>query len=131
MNARPGTTRKKPSVGIAPALVAGITYWILSAAEAWAWGPATHVRLAHEVLSTLSLLPAGVAGIVSKYAVDYVFGSLAADVVFAKKRSRIKQVCHQWPTGFDLFRSAPWGVGTGLSDAASSVELSMAVPESK
>jgi len=28
-------------------------------------------------------------------------------VVFAKKRSRIKQVCHQWPTGLELLRDAP------------------------
>jgi hypothetical protein len=87
--------------------MAVVIYWVLSPAEVWAWGPATHVRLAHEVLSTLSLLPAGVGGLLSRYAVDYIFGNIAADVVFAKKRSRIKQVCHQWRTGFELLREAP------------------------
>jgi hypothetical protein len=83
-----------------------IVYMVLSPGEAWAWGPATHVQLANEVLSHLALIPASVAGILSRYAADFVFGNLAADVVFAKKRTRVKQVCHRWATGLTLLRKA-------------------------
>ena len=66
------------------ALTALVVYTILSPAEAYAWGPATHIHLAHEMLGHLALLPATVAGILSRFAADFVFGNIAADVVFAK-----------------------------------------------
>ena len=81
-------------------------YAVLSATEAYAWGPATHIQLAHEVLADLAWLPASVAGILTRYAADFIFGNIAADVVFAKKKTRIKQICHQWPTGFALLDQA-------------------------
>jgi len=36
----------------------------------------------------------------------YVYGNVAADVVFAKRWSRVKQFCHHWSTGFKLLEAA-------------------------
>jgi len=86
-------------------------YWVVAAAaacvlcgaeEAWAWGPATHARLALDLLGQPSLLPAGIAALLARRTASFVFGNIAADVVFAKRLSRVRQFCHHWSTGFHL-----------------------------
>ena len=89
-----------------PMLVAAATYLLLSAEPAAAWGLATHVKLAHDTLGQLALLPASIAGILTRYAIDYIYGNVAADVVLAKRLSRVKQFCHHWATGLALFDDA-------------------------
>lgn len=88
-------------VGLAAAII------VLAVADhAWAWGPATHVRLAADVLSHLWLLPAGVAALIARNRRAFIYGSVATDTVLAKKMSRIKQLCHHWDTGFGILESA-------------------------
>jgi hypothetical protein len=89
---------------------------LLAAAEsAYAWGPLTHVRFAGDVLSQIWLLPAGVAALLARHAREYIFGNIAADVVLAKKLSRIKQVCHRWNTGFALLEHAETDAGRAFA----------------
>lgn len=73
---------------------------------ALAWGPATHIGLSETALSQLSLLPGAIAAILGRNAFSYLYGSIAADVVFAKRWSRVKQFCHHWSTGFRLLETA-------------------------
>ena len=88
-------------------ILAGAVAWVLlDARTAFAWGPATHAKLAGDVLANLALLPAGIAAIIARHVCDYLYGSLAADMVFAKRLSRIKQSCHHWSTGFRLVDEA-------------------------
>ncbi len=75
-------------------------------AEAWAWGPATHVKLASDLLGQLDLLPAGIAALLAAYRKHYIFGNIAADVVVAKRLSRVRQFCHHWQTGFAILDDA-------------------------
>ncbi len=86
--------------------LAGIAVLFSDAAEAWAWGPATHVKLGCQVLGQLALLPATLAVLLRRHAVDFIYGNIAADYVFAKKLSRVKQFCHHWVTGFALLEDA-------------------------
>ena len=79
---------------------------MVCAEPALAWGPATHVGLAASVLERLGLLPAAVAAILGRHAFAYIYGSIAADVVFAKRWSKVKQFCHHWSTGFRLLEAA-------------------------
>ena len=80
---------------------------VLCGAEpAWAWGPATHIGLAGSILDQLAFLPMGVAAVLARYRLAYLFGSMATDVVFAKRLSRVKQFCHHWSTGFRLLDGA-------------------------
>ncbi|NUQ45594.1 MAG: zinc dependent phospholipase C family protein [Phycisphaerae bacterium] len=69
--------------------------------EVWAWGPATHVKLAGDLMSS-GLLPAALASLLGRHAWHFLYGNVAADIVFAKKLSRIKQICHHWTTGFAM-----------------------------
>ena len=55
--------------------------------RAFAWGPATHVGLATSVLDHLALLPTAVAAVLGRHAIAYLYGNIAADVVFAKRLS--------------------------------------------
>ena len=75
---------------------------LLWADDAWAWGPAVHVGLARSVLEQLGLLPAAVAAILARHGLAFLYGNIAADVVFAKRLSRVKQFCHHWSTAFRL-----------------------------
>jgi hypothetical protein len=72
----------------------------------YAWGPATHIGLAESALAQLSVLPGAIAAILGRNAFSYLYGSIAADVVFAKRWSRVKQFCHHWSTGFRLLETA-------------------------
>lgn len=74
---------------------------------ALAWGPTTHIGLARSVIENLGLLPVGVAALIARHISSYVYGSIAADIVFAKRLSRVKQFCHHWSTGFGVLESAP------------------------
>lgn len=76
------------------------------APHTYAWGPATHVGLAATVLDGLALLPAGIAILLSRYRQSFLYGNVAADVVFAKRLSRVKQFCHHWSTGFSILDRA-------------------------
>ena len=48
------------------------------------------MKLASDLLGQLTFLPAAVAALLSRYRRDYLFGNLAADLVIAKRLSRIK-----------------------------------------
>lgn len=64
--------------------------------EALAWGPGVHTLCASYVLAHLALLPAAVAEVIGRYPLDFVFGSLSADLFWAKNyRPRAKH-CHNW-----------------------------------
>ncbi len=88
------------------AVLFAVVLTLTLAGEAWAWGPATHIKLAADVLSHLWLLPAGVAALIARNRRAFIYGSVATDTVFAKKMSRVKQICHHWSTGFDILESA-------------------------
>ena len=91
-------------------ILAAIAVIVLCAApDAYAWCSTTHVELARTTLANLGLLPAAIAALLARHRIAYVYGSIAADLVFAKKLSRVRQFCHHWSTGFRLLDAAPDG----------------------
>ena len=74
--------------------------------EVLAWGPAMHIGLARSIFGELGLLPAALAALLARNQLAYIYGTIAADVVFAKRWSRIKQFCHHWSTAFRLLESS-------------------------
>ena len=85
------------------------------ATDALAWGPATHVSLASDILANLWLLPASVGALLAKHRRYFSYGNVATDTVLAKKMSRVKQVCHRWSTGFSLLDSAQTDEGKAFA----------------
>lgn len=90
-------------------LVVAVVAVALFGTHAFAWGPATHVEIGSTVLSNLALLPAALAGLLAKNRKTYLYGNIAADVVFAKRWSRVKQCCHHWSTAFAILDDAREG----------------------
>jgi hypothetical protein len=73
------------------------------------------MKLAGDLLGRLDLLPAAVAALLARRRRDYLFGNIAADVVLAKRLSRIRQFCHHWETGFAIHDDAPTESGRAFA----------------
>ncbi|MEQ9399853.1 MAG: zinc dependent phospholipase C family protein [Longimicrobiales bacterium] len=91
--------------------------WLLLAPEpVLAWGPGTHVALGEAVLGALYLLPPAVRAVLERYPLHFLYGSIAADISFAKKYVPEGRHCHNWSVGEEILASAD-------SDALRSVGL--------
>jgi hypothetical protein len=77
-----------------------------SAESAWAWGPATHVSLASQLLAQAGLLSAALATLLVKHSRHFLYGNIAADVVLGKRLSKVKHSCHQWSVPRALLKAA-------------------------
>lgn len=74
----------------------GVVVVATSADVALAWGPATHIHLASQLLAGTGLISGAVMTLLLKHARHFLYGNIAADVVFAKRFSKVKHSCHQW-----------------------------------
>ena len=63
---------------------------LLAPDTALAWGPATHTQIGLEVLRSLNLFPAPLAAVIAQHPIDFLYGSLAADISMAVPRKSIK-----------------------------------------
>ncbi|UCC73101.1 MAG: zinc dependent phospholipase C family protein [Gemmatimonadota bacterium] len=85
--------------------IAGLAILLVPDA-AWAWGPGMHILVGTELLGALSLLPAAVADILRRYPLDFLYGSIAADMTFGKKYAPVGRNCHHWHVGEELYEAA-------------------------
>lgn len=108
-NSQVGNSRRKTTIALASLALLAVC------GEAHAWGPATHVQLASDLLSNLWLLPAALAALIARNRRFFVYGCVATDTVFAKKLSKIKQICHHWATGFSLLDAAETDSGKAFA----------------
>jgi len=88
----------------APLLIA--IGWILVPEPVWAWGPGTHVALGEAVLSALYLLPPAIRAILERHPLHFLYGSMAADISFAKKYAPEGRHCHNWHVGEEILDAA-------------------------
>lgn len=88
------------------ALLVALGWLLLLPQPAWAWGPATHVALGEAVLASLYLLPPAIRALLEKFPIHFLYGSVAADISFAKKYVPEGRHCHHWPVGEEILASA-------------------------
>ncbi len=74
--------------------------------QAAAWGPATHIALGEAVLGSLHLLPPAVRAVLHRYPLHFLYGSVAADISFAKKYAPVGRHCHEWRVGLEILEEA-------------------------
>ncbi len=74
--------------------------------QAFAWGPATHAHIGVEVLRSLNLFPGQVAALIAQHPIDFLYGSLAADISMAKKYAPVGRHCHHWHVAREVYRAA-------------------------
>ncbi len=88
-----------------PLAVAALLLLIMPDA-AWAFGPAAHVYLGSHLLDALTLIPSGIADILRAYPQSFLYGSMAADISFAKKYVPAGRHCHFWHVGEEILDAA-------------------------
>ena len=88
-------------------LAVALGWMLISPADLWAWGPGTHVALGEGILSALHLIPPAVAELIRRYPIHFLYGSVAADISFAKKYVPEGRHCHAWPVGMEILAEAP------------------------
>lgn len=92
----------------APAIVActAIVLLLVHPDRAFAFGPATHVFLGHQILDMLYLLPEGLADLIRVHPQSFLYGSMAADISFGKKYVPAGRHCHFWHVGEEILEHA-------------------------
>jgi len=88
------------SVALAAALV------LFVPDTAFAWGPATHTQIGIEILRSLDLFPTSISAVLARYPIDFLYGSLAADISMAKKYAPVGRHCHHWHVAREIYRAA-------------------------
>ena len=79
---------------------------LLTPGHAWAFGPATHIYLGEQLLGSLYLLPDWIATLLRAYPQSFLYGSVAADISFAKKYVPAGRHSHFWHVGEEIFECA-------------------------
>ncbi|NOY45905.1 MAG: zinc dependent phospholipase C family protein [Deltaproteobacteria bacterium] len=87
-------------------LAAAAAVVLLIPAAALAWGPATHLEIGTRVLENLPLLPAALQALLRGHPLDFLYGSIAADIVVAKRLTHYLRHCHRWTVGLEVLSRA-------------------------
>ncbi len=80
--------------------------WLLVPEPVLAWGPGTHIALGETLLASLYLVPPAVRALLQRYPLHFLYGSIAADISFAKKYVPEGRHCHHWHVGEEILASA-------------------------
>jgi len=91
---------------LVPPLLIALGLLLLLPDAAWAFGPATHVFLSEQLLGSLNLLPSALADMLRAYPLSFLYGSVAADISFAKKYVPAGRHCHYWHVGEEILDRA-------------------------
>ena len=97
--------RRRDPVPLAAALVA-LVLLLLTPESAYAFGPATHVYLGRTLLDMLHLMPDSIGALLRAYPQSFLYGSMAADISFAKKYAPAGRHCHFWHVGEEILAAA-------------------------
>ncbi|HZZ83654.1 MAG TPA: zinc dependent phospholipase C family protein [Anaeromyxobacteraceae bacterium] len=79
---------------------------ILVPAPALAWGPLAHLNFSAQALANLSVAQPSVRGLLQDFGNEFLYGSLAADIVVGKNLARFVYHCHNWRVGFSVLKQA-------------------------
>jgi hypothetical protein len=79
---------------------------LLDPAPVAAWGPGTHIALGEGLLGSLYLLPPTLRVLLERFPIHFLYGSIAADISFAKKYAPVGRHCHHWEVGEEILASA-------------------------
>jgi hypothetical protein len=74
--------------------------------DAYAWGPLAHLNFSQGALSDLSMVSPALRMILSNFASEFLYGSLAADIIVGKNLARYEVHCHNWKIGFAVLDRA-------------------------
>jgi zinc dependent phospholipase C len=89
------------------AIAAAIGVILLIPAQAFAWGPITHIALGMQVLATVITPDHPLQAVLLKMPEIFLYGSMAPDIVQGRRlQSRLRRHSHNWDTGLHLVDTA-------------------------
>jgi hypothetical protein len=74
--------------------------------EAQAWGPLAHLNFSAQALQALGPVQPSIRQVLQDCANEFLYGSLAADIVVGKNMAKYLYHCHNWRVGFNVFKHA-------------------------
>jgi hypothetical protein len=77
--------------------------------DAQAWGPLAHLNFSGQALQQLGAVQPGLRQVLADFGHEFLYGSLAADIVVGKNMARFLYHCHNWRVGFNVFKHAKPG----------------------
>jgi len=77
--------------------------------EAQAWAPLAHLSFSTQALEAIGVVQPSVRHVLQDFANEFLYGSLAADIVVGKNMARYLYHCHNWRVGFNVFKHARAG----------------------
>lgn len=78
---------------------------LLLPAEAYAWGPATHMEYAHHALTAIALFSPAVKKLLQQYSDHFLYGTVAADITLGKNLKGYLYNCHNWQVALDIYNN--------------------------
>jgi hypothetical protein len=82
---------------------------LLWPSDAHAWGPLAHLNFSAQTLSQLGSVQPSLRMLLQEFGDEFLYGSLAADIVVGKNMARYLYHCHNWRVGFNVFKQARAG----------------------
>ncbi len=79
---------------------------LLVPTPALAWGPLAHLNFSAQALANLSAAQPSIRGMLQEFGNEFLYGSLAADIVVGKNLARYVHHCHNWRVGFGVLKQA-------------------------
>lgn len=79
---------------------------IIAPEPAAAWGPSTHILLGKNVLDVIGSNGFSIASILTSNPLDFLYGSVFADMNIGKKMLFFAKLAHNWRVGFKLLDQA-------------------------
>lgn len=74
--------------------------------DAMAWGPLAHLSFTSAALGELSQLTPALRMILTQFSGEFLYGSLAADIIVGKNLAPYATHCHNWNVGFQVLDRA-------------------------
>ena len=84
----------------------GASLWLLIPENAFAWGPVTHLQIGLEALKNVNLLEHSLRMLLQCFPYDYLYGCIAADIIFAKGLARLHEHSHTWAVASAVLEEA-------------------------
>jgi hypothetical protein len=79
---------------------------VIVPATALAWGPLAHLHFSAQALARAGSAGSPLHSLLQQFANEFLYGSLAADIVVGKNLARYAHHCHNWANGFRVLAAA-------------------------
>lgn len=76
---------------------------------ALAWGPLAHLNFSGQALANIAVVQPSLRQLLADFGEEFLYGSLAADIVVGKNLARYLYHCHNWRVGFNVLEATQPG----------------------